>query len=612
MMENFQKKIDEMQRKLNLINDDIEEIKNGRKSLEDNKRIKINKANAFLSTHNKRKNFLKNYTNSSNSLNYIHGGKSITTNSTNFSNLNNTGKPIHHFKKTNFNLVNTNIDIIPKPYYISNEINSNNMTNISNNDLHNNKKDLSINCINDYNTKKNKYYKKKNKSSTSTINACDDKNININQKQNISNPYGTLNHEKNEINDEIYKNNHNNNTLYQNYCCMKKNLNLNNINYNPNLNNFNNSQTLNNDTRKNNKNNNTFNNTIKNMNSFSSIKGNKKIKKIIVDKKGNNKMPSQNSKKLFYNEFSTKHNKKINFYNNNNDYNNASEKKNNNNHRTIDTYYNSSCNGNNLFYETDNCLKLNVPLRIKTRNLLNNNNNININNSKVDYIKVKDINDFFEDIDIKSKRSMSIENPKLKYPFGGSYKFNKSIKLNVNQNYQDFSQTNYYEKNKSYIDNLNYTNQILNQNLENKNNLEQIINDIIDITNGYNNMENKANMNNIIDIYKVLLYDMKTKNEFIYKVINLYNKTNNSNLNSENSESLLLTWNWIKDIQNKVGYYEVKKETENNEYKNLCQDIMKEYKLKNIQQLKKFIHKLCKKIDKNEYFLEGIKKILLP
>jgi hypothetical protein len=39
---------------------------------------------------------------------------------------------------------------------------------------------------------------------------------------------------------------------------------------------------------------------------------------------------------------------------------------------------------------------------------------------------------------------------------------------------------------------------------------------------------------------------------------------------------------------------------------------MKQYNLKNIQQLKKFIGKLCKKVDNNENFFEGIRKILLP
>ena len=38
---------------------------------------------------------------------------------------------------------------------------------------------------------------------------------------------------------------------------------------------------------------------------------------------------------------------------------------------------------------------------------------------------------------------------------------------------------------------------------------------------------------------------------------------------------------------------------------------MKQYNLKNIQQLKMFINKSFRKIDNNDNFLEGIKKILL-
>jgi len=45
---------------------------------------------------------------------------------------------------------------------------------------------------------------------------------------------------------------------------------------------------------------------------------------------------------------------------------------------------------------------------------------------------------------------------------------------------------------------------------------------------------------------------------------------------------------------------------EDNQNKYLCENIMKQYNLKNIQQLKRFIGKLSKKIDKNENFLEGI------
>ena len=39
---------------------------------------------------------------------------------------------------------------------------------------------------------------------------------------------------------------------------------------------------------------------------------------------------------------------------------------------------------------------------------------------------------------------------------------------------------------------------------------------------------------------------------------------------------------------------------------------MKEYNLENIEQLKAFIKKMLKKVNNNDYFLEGIKKILLP
>ena len=122
-MESFKKKIEEMQRKINIINDDIEEIKNGRNSYKENKRIKINKANAFLNSYHKRKNLLKdningnannnntnnnnnnninnnNNTNNNNSLNFIHNKNFANSNYT--LNLNKTGKSIRHLKKTNF------------------------------------------------------------------------------------------------------------------------------------------------------------------------------------------------------------------------------------------------------------------------------------------------------------------------------------------------------------------------------------------------------------------------------------------------------------------------------------------------------------------------------
>ena len=77
-----------------------------------------------------------------------------------------------------------------------------------------------------------------------------------------------------------------------------------------------------------------------------------------------------------------------------------------------------------------------------------------------------------------------------------------------------------------------------------------------------------------------------------------------------NINSLPQVLNWINDISYKVR----RKENDNNDvkYKILCLDIMKKYKLENIEQLKLFIMKLLAKVNNNDYFLEGIKKILLP
>ena len=88
--------------------------------------------------------------------------------------------------------------------------------------------------------------------------------------------------------------------------------------------------------------------------------------------------------------------------------------------------------------------------------------------------------------------------------------------------------------------------------------------------------------------------------------MNLYNKDHRINLDINNSDSLTNILNWIK------FKCDSKKEKENNEYKNLCLNIMKEYNLENIEQLKAFIKKMLKKVNNNDYFLEGIKKILLP
>jgi hypothetical protein len=58
-------------------------------------------------------------------------------------------------------------------------------------------------------------------------------------------------------------------------------------------------------------------------------------------------------------------------------------------------------------------------------------------------------------------------------------------------------------------------------------------------------------------------------------------------------------WNWIISNQNKNNKNEYLK-NEDMQYKRLCQEIMKQYNIENIQQLKMFIDNSFKKINNND------------
>ena len=197
----------------------------------------------------------------------------------------------------------------------------------------------------------------------------------------------------------------------------------------------------------------------------------------------------------------------------------------------------------------------------------------------------------------KSK-SLSIENQRRRHILNkGYYSYNNSsIKQKRNSNTIDTIEHTSLSNERNYIIKT-----------KNKNNIyKKILCDIINATNEYNKNENKINIDNIFDEYKLLLYNNKIKNEFIFKIINLFNKHNKYKLDINNIEHLEVAWNWLKlKCDNK-------KEKENDEYKKLCLIIMKKYNLENIEQLKVFIMKMIKKVYNNDYFLEGIKKILLP
>ena len=144
--------------------------------------------------------------------------------------------------------------------------------------------------------------------------------------------------------------------------------------------------------------------------------------------------------------------------------------------------------------------------------------------------------------------------------------------------------------------------------IKTKDKYKKILYEIINVANEYNKFGNKneINIDNILHAYKLMLYNNQINKEFISRLLNLYNKNHKINLDINNSESLTNILSWIK------AKCDCKKEKENDEYKNLCLSIMEEYNLENIEQLKAFIKKLLKKVNNNDYFLEGIKKILLP
>ena len=584
-MANFQMKIEEMQRKINIINDDIEEIKNGRKTFFEPKVIKINKNNTFSrNIYNKRKNILRDKFNNNNNNDFFN--QRSKNNSMNFLNINNTGRTINHLNNTNFNLTNINIEEIQKNnYYINNTINSSN----TNNDDISSRKELIINYKDKYLYKK-LYERQEN---NQTINAINIKEKNyFNDNNNFENNIKNINSKTIENND-YFKNN-----IYKDYSYKKKN--LNDINMN-NSNDISNSHTINKIQKKK-----TYNNTLKEINSFSSNKKFKKIKKILIN--NYHKTESCTNKNLLNEVVKMKFHKK---FKNNNIYNNINQK-------TIDINDNYSYNNRNIFNDNDIKkinVKSNAPLKIKTRNI-----NINIPNSKQDYSLKKDRDNTSEDIIIRNPKIKKIKNI-LNNDY---YTSDKISKIKEMKNFHDISFSeldlenhfpNTVKNNKNHNFNNFFNNSIKcsinNSTFEKKFKYEQMLMDIIDVTNQYINMEKKINMNNILDEYKSLLYDIKLKNEFIYKIINLYNNSTNSNLNFNDSKSLISAWNWIKNNQNILDN-NLRKENENKQYKDLCKNIMKEYNLKNIQQLKIFIRKLCKKVGKNENFLEGIKKILLP
>ena len=398
---------------------------------------------------------------------------------------------------------------------------------------------------------------------------------------------------------------------------------------------------------------------------------NNHIRSINSFDESNNRNPKNISKRIYENKNNMKNN-----YNNIND----SNKENNN---LVYTQYNKKKeeNGikNDITYNFESTLnkneKNNIPISSYHSTYHKNNNNINLfklekkhyygsnnlynNNINKTYDNNENKNYIFDFENNKIQENSQYDNLQKYYQESNILK-NTFINNNTGNSFRKKFIPR--KRNKENENNLNNTNSILNNTdlantynktiLQNKpraisnrysydiENDDEIINELIEITNNYNESM-KINKNNLIESYKIILREIKIKNEFINKVYDLYNNKSGDAL-IKNNETLITLWNWIKINMNNGNYeknkiinddslertllendnikniYSRKNKCytddsfiKNDEYKNLCEGIMKDYNLKNIKELKTFIKHLLNKQNKNDNFLEGIKKILL-
>jgi len=564
-------KINEMQLKLNLINENIEEIKNVQKNLEK----KNKKLNSIYSKNNSAKNnhhdrILKETKNNSNSK-FIY--KKNLSKSSRYINFNLNKASYNNKKEKTLKYNNSQVYNNYEFQDLENDIQDDNMS----------QKSLMYN----YKAKRIGYLKK-NRTSLSSFD--NDKNSFMEQRNNKFNYNSRY---LSQINDYLY----NKISINKNNCYFKKK----GLNYSNYLDKVDSKNNLDNNSKIN----------YKNINLITTKK-NIKIKKLSEqneNKLNRSNIINNNEKKFDFNK-NVFNNKKRVFYG-------IKEQNNNNRQKGINLEQNYlHDNKENIInnYLKDNNKNNYMTAKNKIKNssfhgLNNLNNNINNSNSEnIIYFKKRKTIDSIPDINSKNKVSLYLNEQKIKYK--------ENIKEDEKNHLNNISSNTYTKMKNSKIfydkNNKNNKNHIQNNNKKKTKDIkyEQILLDIINITNQYNNKQDKINVDNVIDEYKMLLNNMKIKNEFIYNLINIYNNSTKSNLNCREPKSLILIWNWIinkqNNFENNSSLY-----NEDIQYRKLCQKIMMQYKLKNIEQLKMFINNSFRKIDNNDNFLEGIKKILL-
>lgn len=105
-------------------------------------------------------------------------------------------------------------------------------------------------------------------------------------------------------------------------------------------------------------------------------------------------------------------------------------------------------------------------------------------------------------------------------------------------------------------------------------------------------------------------FNNQSKDEFINSVYSLYLTTMPPNKKKKTDISDL--WEWIQSNHknSEIAVREGRNDNENDVYKQYCEGIMEEYDLKNFEEMKEFLDELLLKNNKNEKFVEGMKKIL--
>ena len=289
-------------------------------------------------------------------------------------------------------------------------------------------------------------------------------------------------------------------------------------------------------------------------------------------------------------------NQKSNKYSNeNNNYLNQIEN-NDENDNVIKTTYqceNSGDEEQNFFMN-----KNNIKKNIKSKSY----NNIFLNNKKLNEIELINNKKIPNNKKIKYQNEIS----KLKEEIKNLEEENEILETEITEE----EQKNYYLQSNKFIKDKNDEEIILKiTNYLNLDNKEKIIPQLKEMINyiekNYDSIEfpNK---------------EAKLRDELIEKLEGLY-ITLTGNKNLENNE-INIIWKWIKHLINVLEELNEERENnikiyqqinENDEYKNFCSELLNEFNLNSIDNLKDYINSLLMENNINERRVEKIKKCLM-